>query len=205
MKPNEEQSRMLKDLQRKNQQIKIQRIESRLRLEKLLEEELAVLLVEQSQLANRALVAGVSKSRIGMAMGTTNGGTVNNVLALAARPELEPEEVTAITSDDGWRYDKATGVLTLTKWRNLKEQPETGQLEIPLELDVAGALQAKDWRHDVYDRKVHTTWFTDLLHGLNVSLGLKQPHVELELEPAQTDPYANAAEWATNRDWEEED
>lgn len=92
MKPNPEQKQSLDALARKNKQIRTHRADARARIEQQIEEEMVVLLVEQSQLANQCVDLGVSKTRVGRAMGTTNWETITTVLSLAT-PErtAEPE------------------------------------------------------------------------------------------------------------------
>jgi hypothetical protein len=76
-----------------------------------------VLRVELSQIANKALAAGISKTKIGRAMGTANWGTVNEVLGLAGTPAITADEVSGVRGD-GWSYDQETLVLTLDKFPN---------------------------------------------------------------------------------------
>lgn len=207
MKPNEEQSRLLTLLEQKNREIKIHRLELKARLEEMLQKEASLLSVEQSQLANRAYVAGVSKTRIGRAMGTTNWNTVNDVLALTNPDWQQPEEVDEVRGE-GWSFDRSTGRLTLTNWKNRHKRAmdDSKTLVVPLVLNEdSSELDAKNYVRDVREPGVDVMWWVEILGQVNALAGHHAARQEGE-ESTDARGYEELVRNAAlNRDWEEED
>lgn len=199
MKTNAEQQQWLDTLSRKNQQVRLHRLEARARLEKLIEQELSVLLVEQSQLANEALKAGVSKTRIGRAIGTANWDTIKEVLGLTDPSVWAVEDVTAPTppvqAEDGvWTFYPDRSVLVIHRWKEHGTMARAHQdaLEIPLVVDANGMLESSYGTDPETTRRTKINWdlWSNIRAQVNAAMGLVAPvYVPPEYTPAPGDDY----------------
>lgn len=216
MKPNPEQQYLIEKLAAKHKQYKIAELTVAERIREQVEKELNVLLVERSQIANEAHAAGVSKTRIGRALMTSDWGTVRSVLELAGGAAA-PEAVEAnFIKGDGWIFNKETFKLELTAWphRHLK-RTEKRLLVIPMhraegsrfdpatnDYVTVPEVRPIDYAGDVYKQGVETdTWYPAVIEAIEVGLGWKEPEEQRPAaEEPVADPWANVAQWASDPD-----
>lgn len=111
MRYTPEQQQAIDLLAAKHQQIAVGRSEIRARLERQIEHEMNLLYIEESQLANKALNLGVSKTRIGRSIGTSHWPSIQSVLELAKPAEVVAEQVWR-----PWEYDAAARTVTFHEW-----------------------------------------------------------------------------------------
>lgn len=177
------------------------------------------LLRKRSRAANAALAAGVSKSRVGRAMGTTNWPQINEVLALT-----ETERVTEQTADryligDGWSFDTETLTFELTAWRHRHTKKiEKRTLTVPMHkvevMDGYGKrstiLRAVNNKADLYDLGVDDQdWFRPVVVAeVEALIGLRDPEPEQAPGPLPitTDyGYGDPSTWGTAEDEDDDE
>lgn len=93
MKPDPRQEALLQQLMEKHHEIMTERRFGMLEAKRALEAKLEGMRREESRLANRALEAGLSKTRIGRAVGTSNWHTVAELLDLTGDERKAEQEI----------------------------------------------------------------------------------------------------------------
>lgn len=86
-----EQSMMLDNLRDTHAELAMKRSTLRAQVEKELESRLNAILRRRSRLANECVAAGISKTKVGRAMGTSDWKTISSILAIT-RDEFETDQ-----------------------------------------------------------------------------------------------------------------
>lgn len=220
MKPNPEQQHMIDRLSAKHREFKLAELTVRERVQQQVERELNVLLVERSQAANDALAAGVSKTRIGKAMNTSDWSTVRSVLDLAGPTEADLVAAEAkYLKGDGWSFDTETLTFELTAWRHRHTKKiEKRTLTVPMHkvevMDGYGKrstiLRAVNNKADLYDLGVDDQdWFRPVVVAeVEALIGLRDPEPEQAPGPLPitTDyGYGDPSTWGTAEDEDDDE
>lgn len=138
VKLNPQQERILDRIDELHEEVVAARRTFRKRIEEQFAKEIDGLLRKRSRAANEGLAAGIPKSRIGRALGTSDWGTITDILALTA-DEFDPAVPTGQSVSDGrWLLHRddagRPASATFFRWmtRSAKEEV-TGELRIDLE------------------------------------------------------------------------